>query len=223
MRQIQTVPRVTLKLAQTLDGRIATRTGDSRWVSSPESRAMAHRLRATHDAVLIGIGTVLTDDPHLTVRLASGPNPVRVVLDSRLRLPLDSAVLDANEAPITVVTIVPSDSAGAEEIRRRGAEVLTVPGLHGRVEPVAALQSLFVRGIRSVLVEGGAQIATEFVRRQLVDELVLFIAPKIVGSGIDSIGELGVTAMTEAVQFSSQETVQLGGDIVFRGKPIWPE
>ena len=223
MTHIPALPYVTLKLAQTLDGRIATHSGHSRWVSSPGSRSMVHRLRAAHDAVLIGIGTVLADDPQLTVRLASGPHPTRVVMDSSLRLPLNSAVLNAMEAPTIVLTLVPSDSAGARAVCRLGAEVLTMPSSRGRVDAVAALHALYVRGIRSILVEGGSQVSTEFIRRQLVDELVIFIAPKIIGSGIDAIGDLGVTAMTKAIRFSSHEFTDVEGDIMFRGKPVWPD
>lgn len=183
---------------------------------------MSHSLRAAHDAVLVGIGTVLADNPQLTVRLASGPNPTRVVMDSHLRLPLDSAVMDSNGAQIKIVTLEPSASGRAEEIRELGGDVVTVPGLHGRIDLAAALDALHEFGIQSVLVEGGAQIMTEFIRRRLADELVLFIAPKIIGSGIDAVGDLGVSDMTEAVRFSSSVIRDLDGDILFRGKPIWP-
>lgn len=183
---------------------------------------MAHRLRATHDAVLVGIGTVLADDPQLTVRLASGPNPTRVIMDSSLRLPLDSAVLNTVEAPTIVVTLTPSDSAGAHAIRQLGAEVVTIPSSRGRVDPVAALHALHERGIRSLLVEGGSRVTTEFMLHELVDDVVIFIAPKIVGSGIDAIGDLGITDMTGAVQFSTHEITEIEGDIMFRGKPVWP-
>jgi riboflavin-specific deaminase-like protein len=214
-------PRITLKIAQTLDGRIATRTGHSRWISSPASRAVGHALRASHDAVMVGIGTVLVDDPELTVRHVAGTNPTRVIVDSALRLPIDAAVLRENGARVIVVTLARGDTAPAEAIRRTGAEVLTVPESDGRVNLAIAFQELRERGIRSLLVEGGAQIATEVIRKQLVDELVLFIAPKILGSGIDALGDLGVIDMSQAVQFSSSSVEVLDDDIVFRGEPIW--
>jgi riboflavin-specific deaminase-like protein len=223
MTTVRVRPRVTLKIAQTLDGRIATRTGNSTWVSSAASRAIGHTLRASHDAVLVGIGTVLADDPRLTARLAPGPNPIRVVVDSALRLPLHAAVLAADGTPVKVITVVPEDSSVADEIRRAGAEVVTVPKSNGRVDLFVAFQELYERGIESVLVEGGAQIATEIIRRRLADELVLFIAPKIIGSGINAIGDLGVPDMEQAVRFSSSSVQLSDGDIVFRGTPVWPE
>jgi riboflavin-specific deaminase-like protein len=215
-------PRVTLKIAQTLDGRIATRTGHSRWVSSPASRSMGHALRASHDAILVGIGTVLTDDPQLTVRLAAGRNPMRVVIDSSLRVPLNAAVLASDGIAVKIVTHAPASAAAADAIRALGAEVVAVPGSKGRVDLAIALQELRVRGIESVLVEGGAKIATEMIRLQLVDELVLFIASKVIGTGVDAIGDLGIVDMTEAVQFSSSSVELLEGDIVFRGRLAWP-
>lgn len=223
MSSIGPRPHVTLKIAQTLDGRIATRTGHSHWVSGPASRAVGHALRASHDAVLVGIGTVLIDNPQLTVRLAAGRDPIRVVIDSSLRVPLNGAVLASDGIAVKVVTLVPGTTAAAHAIRARGAEVVTVPGSNGRVDLAVALQELRVRGIESVLVEGGARIATEILRLHLVDELVLFIAAKVIGTGVDAIGDLGIHDMAEAVQFSSTSVECLEGDIVFRGKPAWPE
>jgi riboflavin-specific deaminase-like protein len=213
---------VTLKIAQTLDGRIATSTGHSRWVSGAASRTFAHELRAAHDAILVGIGTILTDDPQLTVRLASGKNPSRVIVDSSLRLPPDAAVLAQDGARVIVVTLAPVQDERGERVRRAGAEIVTVPRWGGRVDLAATLKELAIRGIRSVLIEGGAQIATEVIRRRLIDDVVVFIAPKIIGSGINAIGDLGTVEMSEAVQFAPSIVESLDSDLVFRGKPVWP-
>jgi len=132
-------------------------------------------------------------------------------------------VLADDGTPVKVITVVPEDSTVADGIRRAGAEVVTVPKSNGRVDLFVAFQELYERGIESVLVEGGAQIATEIIRRRLADELVLFIAPKIIGSGIDAIGDLGVLDMEQAVRFSSSSVQLSDGDIVFRGTPVWPE
>lgn len=223
MTSFRTRPRVTLKLAQTLDGRIATATGHSRWISSAASRASAHALRASHDAVLVGIGTVLADDPHLTVRHVSGPNPTRVVIDSSLRIPTEAAVLAEDGTPVVVISQGDLYPAGISSGLQARAEILRAPAWEGQVDLEYALQELYRRGIRSVLVEGGAGIATNILRRRLLDELVLFIAPKIVGAGIDAIGDLQTLEMTDAVQFSASSIEQLDGDIVFRGTPRWPE
>jgi riboflavin-specific deaminase-like protein len=213
---------VTLKIAQTLDGRIATSTGHSRWVSGAASRSFAHELRAAHDAILVGIGTVLADDPKLTVRLAPGRNPTRVIVDSSLRVPPDAAVLAQDGTRVIIVTLAPIQDDRVDPVRRTGAEIVTVPQWGGRVDLAATFHELAIRGIRSVLIEGGAQIATEVIRRRLLDELVVFISPKIIGSGIDAVGDLGAVEMTEAVQFAPSTVETLDGDILFRGKPVWP-
>ena len=215
-------PRVTLKIAQTLDGRIASRTGHSRWVTGPASRAMGHALRASHDAVMVGIGTVLIDDPQLTVRLATGTDPIRIVIDSTLRLPLNASVLTPNGTAVKVVTVAPSDGPAADAIRDVGAEVIAVPGSNGRVDLSLALQELYACGIETILVEGEPKSRTKLLRLRLVDELVLFIAPKIIGTGIDAIGDLGITSMLDAVEFSSSSIELLDGDVMFRGQPSGP-
>jgi riboflavin-specific deaminase-like protein len=215
-------PRVTLKIAQTLDGRIATASGQSRWITGPAARVVAHELRASHDAILVGIGTVLADNPELTVRLVRGRNPMRVVIDSGLRVPRDAAVFARDGTSVTVVTLLPADAERAKAVRKVGAEILTVPEYGGRVDLAAGLEGLYSCGVRSVLVEGGAQIATDVIRRRLCDELAMFIAPKIIGRGIDAIGDLGSMEMSEAIQLSTPTVTFLEEDILFRAKPVWP-
>lgn len=212
---------VTLKLAQTLDGRIATASGHSRWVTGARSRAVAHDLRASHDAVLVGIGTVVADNPQLSVRPPRGDNPMRVIVDSTLRLSPKAAVLARDGAKIVIVTLASSEGERAHALQRAGADVLTVPSFGGRVDLTAALSAIEERGVRSVLIEGGAQIATETIRRRLMHELVVFIAPKILGSGLDSVGDLGITDMQHALQFEPTSIEVRDGDILFRGTPIW--
>ena len=149
-------PVVTLSYAQTLDGRLATSTGSSQWISAPESLRFSHELRAKHDAIMVGVGTVCKDDPRLTVRLAAGRNPLRVVVDSALRTPLTAAVLTKGAAPGTVLAV--SDRAPAAEcdkVRALGAIVLCLPtDAGGGVDLFALLAALHRRGVGSVLVEG---------------------------------------------------------------------
>src|SRR3989440_4496813 len=149
-------PLVTVHYAQTLDGRIASRTGDSQWVSGEGSLRLAHELRAAHDAVLVGIGTVLADDPKLTVRLVPGRCPVRVVVDSRLRIPLDAKVFETSAARTIVATTPVASEQRAEAIRARGAKVLRVKAdADGHVDLGDLLARLRADGIRTVLIEGG--------------------------------------------------------------------
>lgn len=215
------LPFVTVKLAQSLDGRIATSTGDSQWMSSPASLRYVHKLRSEHDAIMVGIGTVLADDPRLTVRLTKGRDPLRIVVDSKLRIPLTARVLADGAAVHTIV--VASKSAGrirAREIDSLGAEVLRLPVSRNRqgVDLKRLFEELGRRGVESVLVEGGRQIITSLLAARLVDRLLVIITPKIIGQGIDAIGDLGITRLDEAITFSSVHHRRVGQDLIFDGR-----
>jgi GTP cyclohydrolase II len=213
-------PLVTVHYAQTIDGRIASRTGDSRWVSGEGSLRLAHELRAAHDAVLVGIGTVLADDPKLTVRLVPGESPVRVVVDSQLRIPLDANVLNTSVARTIVATTALASDERAEAIRSRGAEVLRVKAdTDGHVDLTDLLARLREDGIRSVLVEGGRGMITAALRDHLVDRLTVCIAPKVIGEGIAAVGDLHIDRLCDAMTFERAGFTSLGGDVVFYGEP----
>lgn len=212
-------PSVTVKLAQTLDGRIATRTGQSQWISGPTSLAFAHELRAAHDAILVGIGTVLQDNPRLTVRLVEGPSPLRVVADTMARTPLDCNLL--TEQPERTIIAVSADAPAKRvwAIRRCGAQVLDVDTCgDGRLNLGALLVTLRAEGIRALMVEGGAGLVTSLLREGLVDRLVVCIAPKLLGSGIDAVGDLDIPDLSHALTFTRTEVRQLGDDIIFDGQ-----
>jgi diaminohydroxyphosphoribosylaminopyrimidine deaminase/5-amino-6-(5-phosphoribosylamino)uracil reductase len=214
-------PWVTLKAAVTLDGRIAARGGDSRWVSGEASRLEAHRLRAAHDAILVGAGTVAADDPALTTRLPEAEakrrqakNPQRVILDGRLSV-------DPARRAIPGAWVVTTVEAGArvEALRARGAEVIVLDG-KGRVEPRALLEALGARGVQSLLVEGGGEVHGQLLGAGLVDEVVLFVAPKLVGSGgVPLLGSFaGPTAMAEAIALDGVTVRRLGDDVCISGR-----
>jgi diaminohydroxyphosphoribosylaminopyrimidine deaminase/5-amino-6-(5-phosphoribosylamino)uracil reductase len=177
------MPYVTLKLGLSLDGRIASRTGASKWVTGPEARARVHVLRAQHDAVVIGIGTALADDPRLTVRDAPGQSPLRVVFDTKLRLPLAGRLVQsAREVPTWVLCTTDAPSSAEEQLVERGVEVLRAPAsAEGRIEPMAALRLLASRGIVAAMIEGGAELAGSVLAGTAVDELHAFIAPILLG------------------------------------------
>ncbi len=209
-------PFITVKYAQTLDGRIAASTGDSRWISSLKSRRFAHRLRSLHDAVLVGSGTALADDPELTVRLVRGRNPVRVVIDSRLRVPLDAHLFNnIKQARTLAVTSTRSDPSKRERLQERGVDILTVPeetpGLLDLREIFAELGRL---GLSSVLVEGGAGIITSCLLAGCVDRLVVITAPRILGSGIDAVGDLGLTAVEQSLNLRFDKVSRSDGDLI---------
>jgi len=214
------LPFVTVKFAQTLDGRIATAAGASRWISSPPSRKLAHRLRARHDAVLVGVGTVLADDPELTTRLVPGRNPVRVVLDSRLSIPTGARVLKDQPAARTLLAAAPAASeARAAALEKMGIEVLSVPpDADDRIDIKKLLKMLVEYRISSVLVEGGAAVITSFLRLGLADKLVVFIAPKVLGTGTDSVGELNITDISKSIKLNYEKVYRSGEDIVVEGR-----
>jgi diaminohydroxyphosphoribosylaminopyrimidine deaminase/5-amino-6-(5-phosphoribosylamino)uracil reductase len=212
-------PLVTLKVAQTLDGRIATSTGHSKWISSKESRVEAHRLRSLHDVLLIGINTVLADDPQLTVRLVDAVSPHRMVLDSNLRVPLDARII-ADEMPhrTTIITTARASKEKISRIQEKGASVLVLPeDERGWVDQQALWRKLAEMGYTSVLIEGGSVVATACLRTRAVDRVALFIAPKIIGSGIDAIGDLGIRALNSAIQIENMTVKILPVDILVQG------
>jgi riboflavin-specific deaminase-like protein len=218
------LPFVTVKYAQTLDGRIATATGDSQWISGPDSLRLAHQLRAEHDSILVGIGTVLADDPQLTVRLVSGNDPLRVIVDSRLRTPLVARVLAGGAARHTLIaTTAMADRARREEVERLGAQVVTLPTRAGssRLDLAALLGELEARGVQSVLVEGGSEIITSLLAERLVNRLIVAIAPKLIGSGKEAVGDLRIRRLADALCFASFSTERLGDDVIFDGRIAW--
>lgn len=210
-------PFVTLKFAQTLDGRIATRTGHSRWISSPPSLRFAHELRSTHDAILVGVGTVINDDPELTVRHVRGRNPLRVILDSTLRVPPSSRVLSARgDARTLIATLGDADPEKRRRLERAGVEVLTVPPDEtGRVSLPHLLGLLGERRISSVLIEGGAEVITRVLAARLADRLVVVVAPKIIGRGTEAVGDLGLDRMDQALLLTPRRLRRRGRDTIF--------
>lgn len=213
-------PYILLKLSQTLDGRIATSTGHSKWVTGEDARTVAHKLRSLHDAVLVGIGTVLADDPHLTVRKVKGVSPKRVVLDSQLRVPLDANILsDENPGKTIILT---SNLASKEKISRiteRGSRVIVLESdERGWIPQELIWKTLGGLGITSVMVEGGSNVHTECIKSGNADELVIFIAPKLLGSGLDAIGDLGIRNINSALELENLTIRRLQQDLMLSAR-----
>jgi len=205
---------VTLKLATSLDGRIATGSGESRWITGPQARETVHRLRSEHDAVLIGVETALADDPELTVRTPgyNGRQPARVVLDSRQRLSPDcKLVRTARDIPTYVVAVGPPETA----LMGAGVQVLTVPEVgDGRPELKAVVEALAAEGLCRLFVEGGGQVAASFLRCGLADALEWFRAPMVIGGeGRPAIGALALSALDAAPRFRRLDVSLLGDDL----------
>jgi 3,4-dihydroxy 2-butanone 4-phosphate synthase/GTP cyclohydrolase II len=206
-------PHVVVKFAQTLDGRIATSNGDAKWISGEAERRVSHGMRAASDVVLVGVNTVILDDPQLTVRMTPGASPRRVVLDSTLRIPPTARVLETGAAT-TVITTDRSDPLRRDELRRSGTQVEVVAGGPRGVDLVSALAALRAMGTESVLVEGGAGIITSVLAAGLVDRLVVAIAPIILGSGTEAVGELGVARVSDGIRLANRSVHPVGEDVL---------
>lgn len=218
---IQTrIPFVTLKFAQTLDGRIATAQGHSQWISSLPARRFAHRLRSIHDAVLVGVGTILQDDPELTVRLTRGRNPVRIIVDSHLRIPLHANVLKHQGTAKTIIATTKGDDPEKRTLLMdMGLDVMLIgEDSRHRIDMKSLLEELGKKEISSVLVEGGAAVITTILREQLADRAVVIIAPKIVGKGIEAVGDLGIERIDDALKLSRKKIIRTGDDLVIDGR-----
>jgi diaminohydroxyphosphoribosylaminopyrimidine deaminase/5-amino-6-(5-phosphoribosylamino)uracil reductase len=210
-------PLITLKLATTLDGRIATLSGESKWITGPEARAVGHQLRASHDAIMVGSGTVIADDPELTCRLPGleDRSPVRVVLDTRLRIP-PTAKLLANQDlfPSWVVTKAGHLGPVPDRLRQTKATLIdSLPAGAGSIELSAVLKELGTRGLTRVLVEGGAGLATSLLQADLVDRVAWFQAPFVIGNdGMAGIGELGRAELDRISRFKLLSEQRVGPD-----------
>jgi len=218
---IQTrMPFITLKFAQSLDGRIALGTGDSKWVSSPVSLKFAHRLRSTHDAILVGAGTVLHDNPELTIRLVRGKNPIRIVVDSQLRIPMDARVLKNQDAAKTMIaSTLRADPQRREQLAKMNIEVLLVDETPAHQVDLSKLfAELGRRGITSILIEGGAEIITSVLEKRMADRLIVAIAPKIFGKGVEAVGDLGIGNMEEVIHVVDRKFFRRGDDLILEGK-----
>jgi diaminohydroxyphosphoribosylaminopyrimidine deaminase/5-amino-6-(5-phosphoribosylamino)uracil reductase len=218
---IRGVPFVLLKLAASLDGKIATSTGDSRWITETASRRYVHGLRARVDAVLVGVGTVLADDPRLTCRLAKGRDPWRIILDRRLRIPLTAGLFRQREPEKTIV--VTGSRAPIKKVRAieaTGAQVWSFPLRKGTVPFVSVLKRLGRLGLMSVMIEGGGITASRAVREGVVDKILFFYGPKIVGGdGREMIGALGIKKMSRATKLKEMEVKRIGKDFLVSGYP----
>ena len=209
---------VVLKFAQTLDGRIAARGGDARWISGGEERRLTHALRAACDAVLVGVGTVAKDDPQLTVRLVEGRSPARVVLDPSLRTPVDARLFE-DDVPVVLVAGPGADPERADRLRERGAGIVAVPAAAAGVDLPAALEAIRALGFRSLLVEGGARVITSFLVSGEVDRVIVSVAPLVLGRGVDAVDDLGSRRIADAVRLEDRVVRQVGDDIVIAGTP----
>ncbi len=216
-------PLLTLKLASSFDGRIATQAGESQWITGPEARRMVHLMRARHDAVLVGAGTARQDDPSLTVRgLGITRQPVRVVASRKLDLPLGGKLaLTAFELPLWICHGLDADPALLSVWRGLGAKLLGCDARQGALAPLAVLQALGAEGLTRVFCEGGGRFAASLLNAGLVDEVICFSAGLVIGAeGLASVGAMGVQKLAQAPRFELAECRQVGADVMHRWRRV---
>ena len=210
-------PYIVSKWAMTLDGKIATHSGDSQWVSCEESRADTHRLRHRLAAIMVGINTVIADDPLLTARCEFPTNqPLRVVVDGKLRIPLESQLVrTAGEVPVLVATAVAQEGDRAQELRALGVQVVSLPRPDGEVDLAALMHLLGTRGIDSVLVEGGGTLHEAMFRTGLVDRVIVYLAPKVCGGAEakSPVAGIGIEKMADALELGHPMVERIGDDL----------
>ncbi|MVP00094.1 bifunctional diaminohydroxyphosphoribosylaminopyrimidine deaminase/5-amino-6-(5-phosphoribosylamino)uracil reductase RibD [Paenibacillus lutrae] len=221
------LPFVTMKNASTLDGKIAARTGDSKWITGAPARELVHTMRHRHAAIMVGIGTVLADDPELTTRLAvPALHPLRVVVDSQLRTPLSARVLPGQDGgPTLILTTAGAPASRREALEAHGARVLTC-GSGPHVDLPLAMRLLGEMEIPSVLLEGGGRLSGAMLESRLVDKAVLFFAPKWIGGGAqapDNVSFGGFGRMSEAIRLARMTVQTVGDDVCLTGYPQYAE
>ncbi|MDZ4183551.1 MAG: bifunctional diaminohydroxyphosphoribosylaminopyrimidine deaminase/5-amino-6-(5-phosphoribosylamino)uracil reductase RibD [Desulfuromonadales bacterium] len=214
------LPYVTLKAGMTIDGAVATACGESQWITGAESRAAVHHLRDIHDAIMVGIGTVLADNPRLTTRLAqgAGKNPLRIIVDSTLRTPSSAALL-AEAGNTLILTSAAASAADVERLRSEQVEILRVAGHPGAIDLVDAMRQLGARGIQSILLEGGGRLHHSALHAGIVDRLCIFVAPLLLGgNGLPVFSGPGVSDLKDAFRLRQLQVECYGDDLLLHGE-----
>ena len=221
------LPFVIAKVGQSLDGKIATSTGESRWITSPAARRLAHQWRGRVDAILVGINTILHDDPLLSARgVAHRPGrPVKIIVDSRLRIPRTARCLSARPPAPTIIATTARAHARRMAFARRGIEVLVFPPQRGRVPLQRLLRRLVDRGIHSLLIEGGGEVLASALAERLVDRIIFLVAPILIGGrqAPSSVAGQGVSRLARAVQLDELSVRRIGRDLCVEARVVYPK
>lgn len=210
------MPFVILKLAMSIDGKIATSTGDSKYITSNEARKYVHQIRNDVDAVMIGINTVIRDNPILDSRLVKGKNPIKVIVDSGLKIPERAKVLDEPDKVIIATTKKASKSK-IEKLQQKGVRIIVLNSRGGMVDLMDLAKELGKSEIASVMIEGGAELSGSAIREKIVDKLLVFTAPKIIGNGLGPIKNLGIKKVNKAIELKNVSTSKIGRDFLIEG------
>jgi diaminohydroxyphosphoribosylaminopyrimidine deaminase/5-amino-6-(5-phosphoribosylamino)uracil reductase len=216
------LPFVIMKIAQTLDSKIATKLGDSKWITQEDSRRFVHSLRSWVDAVLVGANTVRKDNPELTVHKARGENPIRIILDSSGEISDRAKVIKENKDRKTIIVTIRGWGRSLTLAPASGIQIWKIKeGKNGKVDLVQLLAKAGENQISSLLVEGGSQVFTSFLKEKLVDKIYYFLSPKILGKGLDSFGDLGIKKISDSITLRDCEIKKFKNDLLIIGYPNW--
>ena len=206
-------PFVILKVAMTMDGKIATKTGDSKYITGMDARRYVHKLRSEVDAVMVGLNTVLKDNPKLTPRLTKGEDPMKVVVDTELKMPLKCNLMK-NPSKLIIATTTKAPKKRINKFYQKGIDVIVLNVKKGLVDLKGLMKQLGKKEITSVMIEGGSELNSSAIKEKIADKLLIFTAPKLVGNGLGAVGNLGVTKIDKAINLKDIKTKKIGRDIL---------
>jgi len=209
-------PFITMKVAMSLDGKIATSTGNSKYITSKEARAHVHQLRTEVDAVMVGVNTVIKDNPELTPRLVKGKDPIKIVVDSKLKIP-KSCNLMKNTQKLIVATTNDAPKKDVEKLKQKGVNVIITKPKEGKVDLHDLMKHLGKMEITSVMIEGGSELNSSAIKEGIADKVLVFTAPKLIGDGLGAIGNLGISKVDKAVKLKDVTTRKIGDDMLIEG------
>lgn len=210
-------PFVVVKAAMSLDGQIATRTGDSKYITGREARQLVHELRAEYDAVMVGINTVIQDDPQLNVRLVKGRNPIKIVVDTTLKISLNAKIVKNEGNKLIIATSKKASKVKIKKLMQKGAHVIITDTLNGRIDIKKLMAELGKREISSILVEGGAELNSQAIRLGVADKVLFFISPQFIGKGLGALGDLGINKVDKSIKLKCLDYKKIGKDILIEG------
>lgn len=209
-------PFVVVKVAMTADGRIATKTGDSKYITSKEARTYVHQLRTEVDAVMVGLNTVLRDNPELTPRLSKGKDPMKIVVDSKLKIPKNCKLMK-NPSTLIIATTTKAVKSRVKELQQKGVTIIITKLKNGMVDLEDLMKQLGKHEITSVMIEGGSELNSSAIKSGVVDKILIFTAPKIIGNGLSAIGNLGIKKIDKAIEIKNPVCKRIGKDMLVEG------
>ncbi len=209
-------PFVILKVAMSLDGKIATATGESKYITGKDARKYVHQIRSNVDAVMVGINTVIKDDPKLTPREVKGKDPIKIVVDSTLKIPMSKNLLK-DPLKLIVATTNKANKKKVKQLQQKGVKVIVTPSKKGRVDLQELMKMLGRHEVSSIMIEGGSELNASAISEGIADKILLFSAPKLIGAGLGAIGNLGIKKLDKAISLKNIETRKVGKDILVEG------